>query len=69
VHIWRAHFSVLTSADTYTIKNAKKAVQEIQEATAYWKDQAHELSLPSNFVQSICKDFIHLPLFFEVINN
>jgi serine/threonine-protein kinase HipA len=51
---------VLTIADTYTIKNAKKVVQEIQDAIAYWKDQANELNLPANIVQSICKDFIHL---------
>jgi serine/threonine-protein kinase HipA len=51
---------VNTIADTYTIKNAKKVVQEIQDAIAYWKDQANELNLPANIVQSICRDFIHL---------
>jgi len=51
---------VLTIAETFTIKNPKKVIQEIQDAIAYWKDQAHELNLPSNIVQSIQRDFIHL---------
>ena len=51
---------VLIIADKFTIKNAKKVVQEIQESIVYWKDLANELNLPAHIVQSICRDFIHL---------
>jgi serine/threonine-protein kinase HipA len=51
---------LLTIADTYTIKNAKKVVQEIKDAIAYWKDQANELNLPAHIVHSICRDFVKL---------
>jgi serine/threonine-protein kinase HipA len=51
---------VLTIAETFTIKNPKKTIQEIQDAVAYWNNQANELSLPSNIVQSIQRDFVRL---------
>jgi serine/threonine-protein kinase HipA len=51
---------VLTIAETFTIKNPKKVIQEIQDAIAYWNDQANVLSLPSNIVQSIQRDFVRL---------
>jgi len=51
---------ILSIAETYTIKNAKKVVKEIQDAIAYWNDQANELNLPTHIVQSIYRDFIHL---------
>jgi serine/threonine-protein kinase HipA len=51
---------VLTIAETFTIKNPKKVIQEIQDAIAYWNDQANELSLPSTIVQSIQRDFLRL---------
>jgi serine/threonine-protein kinase HipA len=51
---------VLTIAETFTIKNPKKVIQEIQDATAYWNDQANELSLLSNIVQRIQRDFVRL---------
>jgi serine/threonine-protein kinase HipA len=49
---------VLTIAESYTIKNAKKVVQEIQASINYWTDQANELKLPTHIVQSICRDFV-----------
>jgi serine/threonine-protein kinase HipA len=49
---------VLTIAESYTIKNAKKVVQEIQASISYWTDQANELNLPAHIVQSICRDFV-----------
>jgi serine/threonine-protein kinase HipA len=51
---------VLTMADTYTIKNAKKVIQEIQNAVAYWNNQANELHLPAHIVRRISRDFIDL---------
>jgi len=51
---------VLTIAETFTIKNPKKVIQEIQEAIAYWNDQANELNLPANMVQSVQRDFVKL---------
>ena len=49
---------VLAIAESYTIKNAKKVVQEIQASISYWTDQANELNLPAHIVQSICRDFV-----------
>jgi serine/threonine-protein kinase HipA len=49
---------VLTIAESYTIKNAKKVVQEIQASISYWTDQANELNLPAHIVQSIYRDFV-----------
>jgi serine/threonine-protein kinase HipA len=49
---------LLTIADSYTIKNAKKVVQEIQDSISYWIDQAQKLNLPPHIIQSICRDFI-----------
>jgi serine/threonine-protein kinase HipA len=51
---------VLTIAETFTIKNPKKVIQEIQDAIAFWNDQANELSLPSTIVQGIQRDFVRL---------
>lgn len=51
---------VLTIAETFTIKNPKKTIQEIQDAITYWNEQANILNLPQNIVQSICKDFVYL---------
>jgi serine/threonine-protein kinase HipA len=50
----------LTIAETFSIKNPKKTIQEIQDAIPYWKEQVNELNLPLNIVQSICKDFVYL---------
>jgi serine/threonine-protein kinase HipA len=51
---------VLTIAETFTIKNPKKTIQEIQDAVAYWNDQANELNLPANIIQSVQRDFVRL---------
>jgi serine/threonine-protein kinase HipA len=51
---------VLTIAETFTIKNPKKVIKEIQDAIAYWIEQAHELNLPTQIVQSIQRDFVRL---------
>jgi serine/threonine-protein kinase HipA len=49
---------LLIIAESYTIKNAKKVVQEIQASISYWTNQANELNLPAHIVQSICRDFV-----------
>jgi serine/threonine-protein kinase HipA len=49
---------VLAIAESYTIKNAKKVVQEIQDTIIYRTDQANEFNLPAHIVQSICRDFV-----------
>lgn len=51
---------VLTLAETFTIKNPKRVIQEIQDATTYWYRQANELSLPKNIIESIQRDFVRL---------
>lgn len=51
---------ILTIADTYTIKNAKNVVKEVQKAQDFWNDRAKDLELPSNIIQSIEKDFVRL---------
>ena len=51
---------ILSIAETFTIKNPKKVIQEIQDAIAYWKERANELKLPSNIIQSIQGDFVRL---------
>jgi serine/threonine-protein kinase HipA len=51
---------VITIAETFTIKNPKRIIQEIQDAIAHWNQKADELSLPSNIVQSIQRDFVRL---------
>ena len=51
---------VLTIAETFTIKNPKKVIQEIQEAIVYWNDQTNELNLPTTIVQGVQRDFVRL---------
>jgi serine/threonine-protein kinase HipA len=51
---------ILSIADAYTIKNAKRVVLEIQDAIEYWNGQANDLNLPAHIVQSIRRDFIQL---------
>ena len=51
---------ILNFAETFTIKNPKKVIQEIQNAIAYWNEQANELNLPKNIIQSIQRDFVRL---------
>ena len=51
---------VLTIAETFTIKNPKKTIQEIQDAIIYWNEQASELNLPTRIIQSIGRDFKRL---------
>jgi serine/threonine-protein kinase HipA len=48
---------VLTIAETFSIKNPKKTIQEIQNAIPYWNEQANELNLPEQIVQSMRKGF------------
>lgn len=48
---------VLTIAETYTIKNAKKTILEVQSAMRFWKEIAIELNLPVEIIQSVEKDF------------
>jgi serine/threonine-protein kinase HipA len=51
---------VLTIAETFTIKNPKKTIQEIQDAIPYWNEQASELNLPTRIIQSIGRDFTRI---------
>lgn len=51
---------VMTIADTFTIKNARNVVKEVQGGIDYWNEQAGELDIPGNIVQSIQKDFVRL---------
>jgi serine/threonine-protein kinase HipA len=51
---------VLTIAETFTLKNPKKVIKEIQDAIAYWNEQAHELNLPQQIIQSVQRDFVNL---------
>jgi serine/threonine-protein kinase HipA len=51
---------VLTIAETYTIKNARNVVKEIQDSISIWNEKAQELDMPSNIIQSIQKDFVRL---------
>jgi serine/threonine-protein kinase HipA len=51
---------LLTLADTYTIKNAKNVVKEVQDAILFWNERANDLGLPSMIIDSIQKDFVRL---------
>jgi len=51
---------VLTIAETFTIKNPKKTIQEIQDAIVYWNDQANKLNLPVSIIQGVKRDFVRL---------
>ncbi len=51
---------VMTIADTYTIKNARNVILDIQEGIDFWNEKSIELALPEMIVQSIQKDFIRL---------
>jgi serine/threonine-protein kinase HipA len=51
---------VLTIAETFTIKNPKKTIQEIQDAIAYWNDQTNKLNLPVSIIQGVKRDFVRL---------
>lgn len=51
---------VLSIADSFTIKNPKKVIQEVQEGLAYWYNQATELKIPSKIIESIQRDFVRL---------
>ena len=48
---------ILKIADSYTIKNAKNVVHEIQDAADFWVEKAMEHQLPSEVIESIKKDF------------
>jgi serine/threonine-protein kinase HipA len=51
---------VLTIAETFTIKNPKKVIQEVQDAIDFWNAQANILNLPQQIIQSIHRDFVRL---------
>jgi serine/threonine-protein kinase HipA len=51
---------VLTIAETFTIKNAKNVILEIQVTIEFWNIRANELEIPSSIIQSINKDFVRL---------
>ncbi len=48
---------VLNIAETYTIKNAKNSILEIQESIQFWMKKANELKIPQKIIQSINTDF------------
>ncbi len=51
---------VLAIAETYTIKNARNVVLEIQNGINFCRQKANELELPENIILSINNDFITL---------
>lgn len=51
---------VLKIAETYTIKNARNVILEVQDGMRFWMQKATELELPPKIIQSISKDFITL---------
>lgn len=51
---------VLTIAETYTIKNARNVVIEIQNSIEFWNLRADELEIPTNIIDRINKDFVRL---------
>ena len=51
---------VLTIAETYTIKNPKRFIQETQDAMVYWSNQARDLHLPIPIIQAIQRSFVRL---------
>ena len=51
---------LLEIAETYTIKNAKNTILEIQNGIDFWMKKAKELALPASIIKSIRKDFIRL---------
>ncbi len=48
---------VLQIASSYTIKNAKNIISEVQEGIHFWKKKTEELAIPTSIIQSILKDF------------
>ncbi len=51
---------VLTIAETYTIKNARNVIIEIQDSIEFWNLRANELEIPTNIIDRINKDFVRL---------
>lgn len=51
---------VLTIAETYTIKNARNVVIELQNSIEFWNLRANELEIPKNIIDRINKDFVRL---------
>jgi serine/threonine-protein kinase HipA len=48
---------ILKIAESYTVKNAKNTILEIQEAKYKWKENANKLRLPLAIIESVFKDF------------
>lgn len=48
---------LLTIADTYTIKNPKGIITEVQESISYWRKKAADLDIPDLIARSVEKDF------------
>lgn len=48
---------MLKIADTYTIKNPKGVIAEVQEGVEFWQEKANELKIPTAIIQSVEKDF------------
>jgi serine/threonine-protein kinase HipA len=44
-------------AEKYTIKNYKKIIAEVQEATSYWEQEATALCIPKQIITTISKHF------------
>lgn len=51
---------VLSIAESYTIKNAKSIIKEIETGIDFWKKKAVELELPNTIIKSIKCDFNYL---------
>jgi serine/threonine-protein kinase HipA len=48
---------MLKIADTYTIKNPKGIITEVQESIAFWQQKANELGIHAAIIQSVEKGF------------
>ena len=51
---------LLKIAETFTIKSAKKTIQEVQNAINLWSIKAKELEIPEHIIKSVHTDFIKL---------
>ncbi len=48
---------ILTIAETYTIKNPKGVIAEVQQSISFWRERVGMLEVPELIVKSVEKDF------------
>jgi serine/threonine-protein kinase HipA len=51
---------LLKIAETFTIKSAKRTIQEVQNAINLWSIKAKELEIPEHIIKSVHADFVTL---------